>query len=149
MPKLSFPEAVRYFFASFALFCCWTAYDFKSATTTVNALGVLGTLAFLVAGTTIYFVYRSLIYDLFIMPLYDKVQKQNQRKYLKSDLPYPPLATPTESYINYPKPRNIPNTPKHDCAPYAQHPPISYTKPAFRHSYLHFSHCTMAITERH
>ncbi len=83
MPKLSFPEAVRYFFASFALFCCWTAYDFKSATTTVNALGVLGTLAFLVAGTTIYFVYRSLIYDLFIMPLYDKVQKQNQRKYLK------------------------------------------------------------------
>jgi hypothetical protein len=81
MPQLTLIDALRYFFAPCVLFSYFVFYD-RSYVVDLNKdfVGV-GTVAFLVAGTIIYFVYRYLIYDPIILWLHDVFRKNSWRRF--------------------------------------------------------------------
>ena len=82
MPQLSLSDALRYFFAPFALFFYMAVYDKTLVSGIQTSFGPIGLIAFLVTGSAIYFVYRYLIYDYIILWLKDIFEKDNYRRYL-------------------------------------------------------------------
>ena len=79
MPQLSLPDALRYFFSPFAIYFYYLLYDPAAAKELAKDIGVLGSIAALVTGTAIYYLYRYLIYDDFILSLYDAIRHETQR----------------------------------------------------------------------
>ena len=94
MPQLTLPDALRYFFAPFVICFCYFVYDPKSAETYARNFGPLGPISFLVAGSTLYYVYRALIYDAVILLVYDRVRKKTHRAILikRYDIPVGPIG---------------------------------------------------------
>jgi hypothetical protein len=84
MPKLTLPEALRYFFPPFVIFFYYSILDASSAKELVKSFGLVGSVASLVAGIVIYYVYRYVICDDIILSLYDFLRKDNQRKFIKN-----------------------------------------------------------------
>ena len=82
MPGLTLADALRYFFAPFVLVFYLTIYDAELTTTLQQKLGTVGVVAFLVAGSVIYFLYRYLLYDWLILWLHDNLRTQTYRRYL-------------------------------------------------------------------
>jgi len=63
MPQLSLPEALRYFFSPFVIGFYFCLYDPATAKVLIKDFGFIPAIASLVAGITIYYVYRYCIYD--------------------------------------------------------------------------------------
>ena len=82
MPQISLTEALRYFFAPFVLFLYLVVYDSSLAARLQTKFGAVGVIAFLVAGSVLYFLYRLLIYDVLILWLYDVFRNETYRRYL-------------------------------------------------------------------
>ncbi len=82
MPGLTLTDALRYFFAPFVVFMYLTIYDSEMARKLQYDVGSAGTVAFLVAGSAFYFVYRYLVYNPIILWLHDVWRKQTYRRYL-------------------------------------------------------------------
>jgi|ERR1019366_5785758 hypothetical protein len=72
IPQLTLPEALRYFFSPFVIvfyFCLLSPETVKSL---AKDFGLIPTIAAVVAGVTIYYVYRYCLYNDLILPLYDR-----------------------------------------------------------------------------
>ena len=82
MPSLSLADALRYFFAPCVLVFYLTVYDAELAANLQQRFGTIGTIAFLVAGSVFYFLYRYLLYDCLILWLHDWLRTQTYRRYL-------------------------------------------------------------------
>lgn len=82
MPKLTLPEALRYFFSSFVIMFYFCIYDPYRAKLLIRDFGPLPAVAALVAGVSVYYVYRYTIYDDLIMPLYDSWRRNENHRLL-------------------------------------------------------------------
>lgn len=82
MLGLTLADALRYFFAPFVLFFYLAVYDAQLTTKLQQSFGPVGVISFLVAGSVLYFLYRNLLYDPFILWLHDIFRKQTYRRYL-------------------------------------------------------------------
>jgi len=94
MPQLTLPDALRYFFSPFVIvfyFCLFSPETVKSL---AKDFGLIPTIAALVAGVTIYYVYRYCLYDYLILSLYDKWRERrgtdNHRLFILKRYGIPP-----------------------------------------------------------
>lgn len=86
MPQLSqitLADALRYFFSPIVLYSYFCVYDLESATGLQQQLAFFGTIAALVSGTLIYFLYRFYLYNGFIRWLHDLLRKTNYRNFIR------------------------------------------------------------------
>lgn len=82
MPQLSLADALRYFFAPFVLYSYYFFLLPEQAGELAKDLGALGSISALVSGSVLYYVYRYFVYDVIILPLYDRLRTENHRIFL-------------------------------------------------------------------
>jgi hypothetical protein len=86
MPQLTLPEALRYFFSPFVIVFYFCLVLPETAQRIAKDFGAIPTAAAIVAGVTIYYVYRYCLYNCLILPLYDKYREwrgpDNQRLFI-------------------------------------------------------------------
>lgn len=83
MPTLSLPDYLKYFFAPVIVGFYYCIFDPTNAASLVKEFGLIPAIAFLFAGISIYYVYRYLIYNDLIMPIYDFIRNSTHRNYIK------------------------------------------------------------------
>jgi hypothetical protein len=83
-PQLTLADALRYFFSPFLLYCYFSLYSQEDAIWLADKFGFAGMVAFLVAGCTIYFVYRFLIFNYVIKWLHDVFRTNTYRRFLQT-----------------------------------------------------------------
>lgn len=86
MQDLKLSDLVRYTFSPFILFFYLYLHDSSQAKSLISDLGTVGAIAFAVAGTAIYFLYRYLVYESIIKWLHDVLRRVTYRTYLGDKL---------------------------------------------------------------
>ena len=86
MPQFALADALRYFFSPIVLLFYVFVFDSKFGGDLLDKLGLAGSLAFLVAGGVIYFVYRYLIFDHLIKWLHDRFRAQTYRTWFQENV---------------------------------------------------------------
>jgi hypothetical protein len=81
MPSLTLADALKYFFSPFLLYFYLAIYDMNYASHLQNIFGFFGTIAFLVAGSVIYFFYRYIVYEFLILWFYDVSRRLTYRRF--------------------------------------------------------------------
>jgi hypothetical protein len=72
MPQLTLPETLRYFFSPFVVAFYFCLFSPEMAKSLSKDFGLVPIIAALVAGVTIYYIYRYCFYNDLILSLYDK-----------------------------------------------------------------------------
>jgi len=82
MPTFSLADALRYFFSSFAILFFLAVAEPDVVKRLQEQFSVVGTVAALVTGTSLYFLYRYYVYDWLILWLHDYFRKRNYRTFI-------------------------------------------------------------------
>jgi hypothetical protein len=82
MPSVTIADALRYFFAPFAIFFFLNIVEPDIAERVQNKFQILGTVSALVAGSSLYFLYRYFVYDGIVLWVRDCFQKMNYRIFI-------------------------------------------------------------------
>jgi hypothetical protein len=83
VPQITLADALRYFFSPAAFYFYLCMYDINIATKWQQQLSVAGTVAGLVFGSVVYFLYRFYIYDTLIIWLHMRFRKINVRYFIQ------------------------------------------------------------------
>ena len=75
MPNINLPDYLKYFFTPFVVAAYYCMFNPINAAMLLKDFGTIPAIASLFAGVSVYYIYRYLIYNDLIMPVYDLLRK--------------------------------------------------------------------------